>query len=145
MKKNHSLAKSISNVSWSRFFQFLKYKAENQGKNVIEIGMFEKSSKTCSVCGHVNSDLTLKEREWTCESCNSQLDRDINAAINIRNFGLKQIRLNQIPLDRGEYKPVENPLTAELVKMKILVRSTSHDPEKQEPSRQSITAEAHAL
>ena len=101
MKKNHSLAKSISNVSWSRFFQFLKYKAENQGKNVIEIGMFEKSSKTCSVGGHVNSDLTLKEREWTCESCNSQLDRDINAAINIRNFGLKQIRLNQIPSVRG--------------------------------------------
>ena len=145
MTKNHNLAKSISNVSWSRFFQFLKYKAENQGKNVIDIGMFEKSSKTCSVCGHVNSDLTLKEREWICKNCKTKLDRDVNAAINIRNFGLKQIRLNQIPLDRGEYKPVENPLTAELVKMKILVRSTSHDPKKQEPSRQPITAEAHAL
>ena len=145
MKKNHSLAKSISNAGWGRFFQFLKYKAEKQGKNIIEIGMFEKSSKTCSVCGHVNNNLTLKEREWTCESCNSQLDRDVNAAINIRNFGLKQIRLNQIPSDRGEFKPVENPLTAELVKMKILVRSTSHDPKKQEPSRQPIAAEAHSL
>ena len=145
MTKNHNLAKAISNVSWSRFFQFLKYKAEKQGKNVIEIGMFEKSSKTCSVCGHVNSDLTLKEREWICKSCKTKLDRDVNAAINIRNFGLKQIRLNQIPSDRGEFKPVENPLTAELAKMKILVRSASHDPEKQEPSRQPITAEAHAL
>ena len=145
MKKNHSLAKSISNVSWSRFFQFLKYKTEKQGKNVIEIGMFEKSSKTCSVCGHVNNYLTLKEREWICKNCKTKLDRDVNAAINIRNFGLKQIRLNQIPSDRGEFKPVENPLTAELAKMKILVRSASHDPEKQEPSRQSITAEAHAL
>ena len=132
MKKNHSLAKSISNVSWSRFFQFLKYKAEKSGKNVIEIGMFEKSSKTCSVCGHVNKGLTLKEREWICKNCKTKLDRDINAAINIRNFGLKQIGLNQIPSDRGEYKPVENPLTAELVKMKIRARSTSHDPKKQE-------------
>ena len=132
MKKNHSLAKSISNVSWSRFFQFLKYKAEKQGKDVIEIGMFEKSSKTCSVCGHVNKGLMLKEREWTCESCNTQLDRDVNAAINIRNFGLNQIGLNQIPSDRGEYKPVENSLTAELVKLNIQARSTSHDSEKQE-------------
>ena len=132
MKKNHSLAKSISNVSWSRFFQFLKYKAEKQGKNVIEIGMFEKSSKTCSVCGHVNKGLTLKEREWTCKNCKTKLDRDVNAAINIRDFGLKQIGLNQIPSDRGEYKPVENPLTAELAKMKIRARSTSHDPKKQE-------------
>ncbi len=132
MKKNHNLAKAIGNVSWSRFFQFLKYKAEKSGKNVIEIGMFEKSSKTCSVCGHVNKGLTLNEREWTCKNCKTKLDRDINAAINIRNFGLKQIGLNQIPLDRGEFKPVENPLTAELVKMKIRARSTSHDPKKQE-------------
>ena len=101
MKKNHSLAKSISNVSWSRFFQFLKYKAEKQGKNVIEIGMFEKSSKTCSVCGHVNKGLTLKEREWTCKNCKTKLDRDVNAAINIRDFGLKQIGLNQIPRTEG--------------------------------------------
>ena len=132
MKKNHNLAKAIGNVSWSRFSQFLKYKAEKSGKNVIEIGMFEKSSKTCSVCGHVNKGLTLNEREWTCKNCKTKLDRDINAAINIRNFGLKQIGLNQIPLDRGEFKPVENPLTAELVKMKIRARSTSHDPKKQE-------------
>ena len=98
----------------SLVFQFLKYKAEKQGKNVIEIGMFEKSSKTCSVCGHVHKGLTLKEREWICTDCNTLLDRDVNAAINIRDFGLKQIGLNQIPSDRGEYKPVENPLTAEL-------------------------------
>ena len=145
MKKNHSLAKSIGNVSWSRFFQFLKYKAEKQGKNVIEIGMFEKSSKTCSVCGHVNNDLTLKEREWTCKNCNTKLDRDVNAAINIRDFGLNQIGLKSVPSDRGEYKPVENPLTAELAKMKIKARSTSHDLKKQEPLQRPIAAEAHTL
>ncbi len=59
MEKNHSLAKSIGNIAWGRFFQFLRYKAEKAGKNVIEIGMFEKSSKTCHVCGRVNENLTL--------------------------------------------------------------------------------------
>ena len=132
MKKNHGLAKSISNVSWSRFFEFIKYKAEKSGKNVIEIGMFEKSSKTCNVCGYVNKGLTLKEREWTCKNCKTKLDRDVNAAINIRDFGLKQIGLKSIPSDRGEFKPVEAPLTAELANMKIRARSTSHDPKKQE-------------
>ena len=145
MKRNHSLAKSISNASWGRFFQFLKYKAEKQGKNIIEIGVFEKSSKTCHVCGHVNNSLTLNKREWICQDCNTQLDRDVNAAINIRDLGLEQIGLNLIPSDRGEFKPVENPLTAELAKMKISARSTSHDPKKQEPVLQQIAAEAHAL
>ncbi len=145
MKRNHSLAKSISNAGWDRFSQFLKYKAEKQGKNIIEIGMFEKSSKTCHACGHVNENLTLNQREWICGNCHTILDRDINAAINIRDFGLKQVNLNPIPSDRGEFKPVENPLTAELVKMKISVRSTSYDPEKREPVLQPITAEAHAL
>ncbi len=145
MEKNHSLAKSISNIAWGRFFQFLRYKAEKVGKNVIEIGMFEKSSKTCSVCGHVNEDLTLNQRKWTCKSCNTPLDRDLNAAINIRDFGLKQKRLDPVPSDRGELKPVENPLTAELAKMKIKARSTSYDPEKQEPFQQRIAAEAHTL
>ena len=132
MEKNHSLAKAISSVSWNRFFEFLKYKAENLGKNIIEIGMFEKSSKTCHVCGHVNKDLTLSQREWICKNCNTRLDRDVNAAENIRDFGLRLKEPNPIPSDRGEYKPVENSLTAELVKMNIKARSTSHDPEKQE-------------
>ena len=145
MVRNRKLAKAISDASWNRLLQFLKYKAEKSGKNVIEIGMFEKSSKTCSVCGHVNENLTLSQREWICGNCHTALDRDINAAINIRDFGLKQVNLNPIPSDRGEFKPVENPLTAELVKMRIKARSTSYDPKKQEPVLQQIAAEAHTL
>jgi len=136
MEKNHYLAKSISNVAWNRFFQFLKYKAERNGKNIIKVGEFEKTSKTCHACGHVNKNLTLNQREWICENCKTHLDRDINAAMNIRDFGLVQIDLNLVPSGRGELsngdKPVENPLTAELAKMKIKARSTSHDSEKQE-------------
>lgn len=89
MVKNHCLAQSISDVSWSTFVTMLEYKAEWHGKNILKIGRFAPSSKTCSCCGYINKELTLKVREWTCPKCNSVLDRDINAAINIKNFALK--------------------------------------------------------
>ena len=89
MLKNHKLAKSISDAGWSTFVTMLEYKAEWYGKNILKIGRFEPSSKCCSVCGNINKELTLKDREWTCGSCNTLLDRDINAAINIKNFALK--------------------------------------------------------
>ncbi|POZ92915.1 RNA-guided endonuclease TnpB family protein [Petrotoga halophila] len=90
MLKNHKLAKSISDVSWYQFKTFLKYKAERLGKKVIEIGMFEPSSKTCSVCGYKNKDLELSDRKWTCPECGTKHDRDINAAVNIRQFGIQK-------------------------------------------------------
>ena len=89
MIQNHCLAKSISDVGWGMFVEMLRYKAEWQGKNIIQIEQFEPSSKTCHVCGHINKELTLKDREWTCNNCNTTNDRDINAAINIKNFALK--------------------------------------------------------
>jgi len=88
MMKNHCLAQSISDVSWSQFVEFLKYKSDWYGKNIIQIGRFEASSKTCSSCGSIKRDLLLKDREWICEKCNVKHDRDINAAINIKDFGL---------------------------------------------------------
>jgi putative transposase len=90
MLKNHHLAKSISDSGWYQFKTFLKYKAERLGKKVIEIGMFEPSSKVCSVCGYKNGGLKLSDREWICPECGTKHDRDINAAVNIRQFGLKQ-------------------------------------------------------
>lgn len=90
MIKNHKVARSIKDASWGTFIQMLEYKAEWYGTNIIKIGKFEPSSKTCSNCGHTNKELTLKDRTWTCKHCNSTHDRDINAAINIKNFGLKK-------------------------------------------------------
>ena len=91
MIKNHNLAQSISDVSWSTFVTMLEYKADWYGTNILKIGRFEPSSKTCSCCGSINKELTLKDREWTCVKCNNTHDRDINAAINIKNFSLKNI------------------------------------------------------
>ena len=87
MLKNHRLAKSISSVSWSEFFRQLEYKCEWYGRNLIRIGRFEASSKTC-ICGYVNSELKLSDREWVCPKCGRHNDRDILASVNIKRFGL---------------------------------------------------------
>jgi putative transposase len=89
MLKNHNLAQSISDASWGAFVRMLEYKAIWNGKNILKIGTFEPSSKTCSCCGNINNCLTLQEREWTCSRCGSLLDRDVNAAINIKMISLK--------------------------------------------------------
>jgi len=87
MLKNHCLAKSISDVSWSTFFSFVSYKCDWYGKTFTRIGRFDPSSKICHVCGQINHNLQLKDREWTCSSCQTHHDRDLNAAINIAKFG----------------------------------------------------------
>lgn len=88
MVKNHKLAQAISDASWSEFVRQLEYKGLWYGKNVIKIDRFYASSKTCSNCGHKYDELNLSERIWTCSECNSVHDRDINAAINIKNSGM---------------------------------------------------------
>lgn len=89
MIKNGNLSKAISDVSWSEFNRLLEYKAEWYGKNIIRIGRFDPSSKICSSCGNINKKLKLEHREWDCEKCGAHHDRDENAAINIKNFGLR--------------------------------------------------------
>jgi putative transposase len=88
MLKNHKLARSIASASWYKFYTFLQYKTDWKGKQIIKIGRFEPSSKLCSVCGYKNKELKLSDRQWTCPNCGILHDRDINAAINIRNIGL---------------------------------------------------------
>ncbi|TBR20246.1 transposase, partial [bacterium] len=68
----------------------LKYKSKWYGRNFIQINRFEPTSKTCSNCGWVNNDLALADRVWTCKICDKELDRDINAALNIKLSGLSK-------------------------------------------------------
>lgn len=84
MIKNKSLAQAISDVSWGTFRGMLEYKV----KDLRVIGRFEPSSKTCNICGDVNNGLKLSHRKWTCEN-GHKLDRDLNASINIKNWGLR--------------------------------------------------------
>ena len=85
MVKNHNLAKSISDSGWGMFTGFLKYKAEKAGKGYIEVDRWFPSSKLCSGCLSKAPSMPLKVRRWTCEHCGEMHDRDINAAVNIRN------------------------------------------------------------
>lgn len=89
MMSNHKISQSIGDIGWNKFELMLKYKAELYGKNLIYIGRFEPSSKICSNCGIINKDLKLHHREWTCSNCNTTHDRDVNASINIKKFGLR--------------------------------------------------------
>ena len=90
MQKNHHLARAIQDASGGEFTRQLQYKSDWNGDNIIYIGRFEPSSKTCSFCGYVNHDLKLSDRKWTCPKCGTKHDRDINAAINIKEMAFKE-------------------------------------------------------
>lgn len=90
--KNHSLARSVSDVSWSQFTTMLQYKANWYGKEIIKIDRFFASSQLCNVCGYKNTGTKdLSVRSWVCPVCGTSHDRDVNASINILKEGLKQI------------------------------------------------------
>lgn len=114
MIKNHNLARSINDVAWSKFNEYIDYKTKWYGKNLIRIGRFEPSSKICSVCGNINNDLKLWDREWVCPVCKSDLDRDTNAAKNILKFALQQQNL----VYSGQGMPVESVESSTLVETK---------------------------
>ena len=85
MLKNRRLSRAIADVSWGQFVSFLCYKADWYGRDIVKLDTFYPSSKTCSLCGHKVDDMPLHVRVWTCPECFTEHDRDINAAINVRN------------------------------------------------------------
>lgn len=89
MTKNHHLAKAIQDCSFGTLISMLKYKALWNNRQIIEIGRFYPSSKICHCCNQKMNYMGLEIREWTCPNCKTLHDRDINAAINIKNEGLR--------------------------------------------------------
>ncbi len=88
MMKNGKLSRSIGEQGWSMLNTQIQYKSEWKGKNYIQIGRFQPSSKRCNCCGYINKDLKLSHREWTCGNCKNVNERDANAALNIRDYGV---------------------------------------------------------
>jgi len=114
MVKNHKLAQSISDAGWSMFVTMLEYKSEWYGKNILKIGRFEPSSKLHANCGHINKDLTISDREWLCPKCGELVSRDVNAAINIKNFALKNhLSVGRRLKNRNELPRLRGVLTSE--------------------------------
>ena len=91
MMRNHNLAESISEMNFGEFKNLLTYKCLQYGRQLVFIDRFYPSSKTCHCCGYVNKSLKLSDRQWVCPECNSVIDRDLNAAMNIKDEGLRKI------------------------------------------------------
>ena len=119
MLKNHKLARSIQELSLNRFKTILEYKAGWYGRDVIKVSRWFPSSQLCSCCGYQNRELTLKDRTWKCPECDVVHDRDINAAINIKNEGYKiKIGLSSPKLTLQESKAVvPRRMKKEIVKL----------------------------
>ncbi|MHC5673438.1 RNA-guided endonuclease InsQ/TnpB family protein [Nostoc sp.] len=108
MVRNHKLAKSISDVGWGTFTNFLAYKLERRGGKLVEIDRWFPSSKLCSNCFYQIGELPLDVREWTCPHCGTHHDRDGNAAINIRAEGIRMIKAegSAVSAVGGEVSPI---------------------------------------
>jgi putative transposase len=106
MVKNHCLSLAISELGFGEFKRQLIYKAAWYGREIRLVNRWFPSSKTCSSCGIVKPELKLSERVFRCESCNTNLDRDLNAAINILNTDLLKSK-SSTDIASGSLKPVE--------------------------------------
>jgi len=88
MMKNRHLSKAIQEQCFNKFLNYITYKCEEYGIELVKVGRFYPSSKTCSNCGCIKQDLKLKDRTYICEHCGIEIDRDYNAAINLMNYSV---------------------------------------------------------
>ena len=91
MLRNHKLAGSIQELNFGEFKSMLEYKANWYGRKLVFVDRFYPSSKTCNSCGYVNKKLKLSDRQWICPDCGEIIERDYNAALNIRDEGIRLI------------------------------------------------------
>jgi putative transposase len=89
MAQGLNLAKSTNDNGFGMLKTFLAYKLTEQGKQLVTVDKWYPSSKLCHVCNYKNTELTLADRVWTCPDCHTEHDRDVNAAINIKNEGCR--------------------------------------------------------
>ena len=91
MLRNHCLAESIQEMNFGEFKRMLEYKAKWYGRKIVFIDRFYPSSKTCNHCGYINKKLKSSDRQWVCPDCGEIIERDYNAALNIRDEGIRLI------------------------------------------------------
>ena len=112
--QNKKLAKYIADASWSSLIEKLEYKAAQSGKHLVKIDQWFASSKTCGVCSAKVDALLLNVRHWECPSCHTQHDRDVNAAMNIKQQGIIILKAAGLTVSAngGCVNPVQAPVTA---------------------------------
>ena len=128
MLKNHKLAKSIQDASFSSFYKMITYKAKEQHRQYVKIGTLYPSSKLCHCCGFKYKGLKLEERFWNCPECGTYLDRDENAAINILNEGLKILSRNTDGRSESDksLKPVDTGYISNLEQESVITNGKNH-------------------
>lgn len=105
MLKNHNLAKAISDAGWGSLALFIEHKCEQNGKVFIRVNRWFPSTKTCSACSHVCDKMGLDVRRWKCSHCGASHDRDVNAAKNIRDEGLRMLAAGiAVTASRGDVR-----------------------------------------
>ena len=115
MIKNHNLAESISEMNFCEFRRILEYKASWYGRVVVKVDRFYPSSKTCNHCGYIKKDLKLSDRRWVCPECGELIDRDYNAACNIRDKGIEILVGSRTPeLTLAENPPMDDKVATPL-------------------------------
>ncbi|HBW7627692.1 RNA-guided endonuclease TnpB family protein [Klebsiella pneumoniae] len=92
MMKNHRLARSIGDAGWAGFITKLEYKSAEKGVHLVKLDQWFASSKTCHYCGHRMPEMPLRKRLWQCPACHTEHDRDINAALNIKQQGIFELQ-----------------------------------------------------
>lgn len=133
MMANHCLAKAVCELSAFHFKKIVKCKADWYGRDFIEIDQYFPSSRLCECCGFKNDNLTLNDRTWVCPSCGVEHDRDLNAASNIRNEGVRLLRekykndglkLSKLGLSSPDVKSAEKAMKLSVKQKKNVIHSS---------------------
>ena len=114
MVKNHRLAESISEMNFGEFVRILEYKANWYERFVVKVDRFYPSSKTCNHCGYIKKDLKLSERQWICPVCGEVIDRDYNAACNIKDEGMRIIGSSTTEFTLVDYPTMDDKVETPL-------------------------------
>ena len=114
MVKNHRLAESISEMNFGEFVRILEYKASWYGRVIVKVDRFYPSSKTCNHCGYIKKDLKLSERQWICPVCGEVIDRDYNAACNIKDEGMRIIGSSTTEFTLVDYPTMDDKVETPL-------------------------------
>lgn len=96
MAKTFRFGKSVNDNGWGKFVKMLEYKLEEMGKQLVVADKFFPSTKQCSSCENKKNEMPLSERTYECESCGLEIDRDLNAALNLKQYAVKKLQVNKV-------------------------------------------------
>ena len=127
MMRNHKLAESIQEMNFGEFRRMLEYKANWYNRQVVFVDRFFPSSKTCNYCGCTKKDLKLSDRQWVCPNCGEVIDRDYNAACNIKDEGLRIIGLSSAELTLVDLPLMDDPTGNSLLKSNVRMKQEKNE------------------